>query len=248
MTIILVHGAWGGSWSWRDAARLLRHRGYEVRVPTLTGLAERAHIPPEHVTLSGHIADIAGQMRYEEMTGVLLVGHSYAGMVVTGAADRERERVAGLVYVDAFVPESGEALFDIVSPENRALQEQMAHDFDGGKSVPRPPHAPPPDPKAAASWGAKFTPQPIGTITEPYLSVRGAATMDAAAWPPRHFALCAAYKGSAFQKMAVKVKGKSGWTSSEFDAQHDVVRTHPRDVADRIAGIASSLGFARPYA
>ena len=247
MTIVLVHGAWGGGWCWRDVARLLRHRGYEVYAPTLTGLAEHSHISPEHVHLSSHIEDIAGLLRYEDLTNVLLVGHSYAGMAITGAADRERDRIAGLVYVDAFLPESGQALFDIIAPEGRALQEKMAEEFDGGKSVPRPPHAPPADAARAASWASKFTPQPIGTIREPYVSARGVATMDASAWPPRHYALCAAYKGSAFHGLAAKVKGQPGWTSSEFDAMHDVIRTHPRDVADRLASIAAGLGIARPY-
>ena len=248
MAIVLVHGAWSGSWSWSDAARLLRHRGYEVHAPTLTGLAERSHIAPKHVTLESHIADIAGLLRYEDLSKVLLVGHSYAGMVVTGAADRERERIAGMIYLDAFLPESGQALFDIIAPEGRDLQLKMAAEFDGGQSVPRPPHAPPPDAGLAAKWASMYTPQPIGTIEQPYVSTRGVDTMDGAAWPPRHYALCAAYKGSAFQKLAVKVKGKPGWTGSEFDAQHDIVRTHPREVADRIAGIASGLGIARPYA
>ena len=198
MPIILVHGAWSGGWSWRDAARLLRARGYEVHAPSLTGAAERAHVAPEHVSLSSHIADVAGLMRYEDLSNVLLVGHSYAGMVVTGAADRERARVAGLMYVDAFLPESGQSLWDIAGPEGKAKQQAAAAEYDGGKSVARPPHAPPADPALAARWAAMFTPQPIRTFSEPYVSARGAATMDAAQWPPRHFALCTAYKGSIF--------------------------------------------------
>jgi pimeloyl-ACP methyl ester carboxylesterase len=248
MAIILVHGAWSGGWSWRDAARLLRAKGYDVYAPTLTGLAERSHVPPEQVGLSSHIDEIAGLMRYEDLTDVLLVGHSYAGMVVTGAADRERRRLAGLMYIDAFLPESGQSLWDIAGPEGKAKQQAMAEAYDGGKSVPRPPHAPPPDAGLAAKWAAMFTPQSTRTFSEPYVSVRGAATMDATAWPPRHYALCAAYKGSVFHGLAAKVNGRAGWTSSEFDAQHDVVRTDPQDVADRIEGFAREVGAARLFA
>ena len=76
MPIVLVHGAWSGSWSWRAAADILRARGHDVYAPTLTGLAERSHVAPEHVNLSSHVADIAGLMRYENLENVLIVGHS----------------------------------------------------------------------------------------------------------------------------------------------------------------------------
>ena len=89
MTIVLVHGAWAGAWSWRDTARLLRKKGYDVYAPSMTGIAERAHLDPRTVNLSSHVADIAGLLRYEELENVLIVGHSYGGMVITGAVDRE---------------------------------------------------------------------------------------------------------------------------------------------------------------
>ncbi len=247
MTIVLVHGAWSGGWSWRDAARHLRHKGYEIYAPTLTGLSERAHVRPQNVNLTSHVEDVAGLLRYEDLNDVLLVGHSYGGMVITGAADRERERLAGMVYVDAFLPESGQALWDIVTPDSKAVQQKMADEFDGGLSVPRPPHAPPPK-AIARNWPPAFSPQPVGTTAEPYVSVRGASTMDADRWPPRHYALCTAYKGSIFHSLAATVQGQPGWSYSEFDAQHDVVRTHPALVAERIAGIAERLGIRKPYA
>src|SRR5690606_22977458 len=82
MPIVLVHGAWSGGWSWSEAARILRRRGYEVYNPSLSGLAERDHIHPDDISLSSHISDIAGLMHYENLRNVLLVGHSYGGMVI----------------------------------------------------------------------------------------------------------------------------------------------------------------------
>ena len=123
MPIVLVHGAWSGSWSWRAAADILRTRGFDVYAPTLTGLAERAHVAPEHIGLSSHIADIAGLMRYERLENVLIVGHSYGGMVITGAADREIARVKGMIYVDAFVPENGQCLWDLAGERSKQAQQ-----------------------------------------------------------------------------------------------------------------------------
>ncbi len=83
MTIVLVHGAWGGSWTWKPVAQRLRRGGFEVYAPNLSGVGARSHIPPEVVDLNIHIEDIAALLRFEELSGVLLVGHSYGGMVIT---------------------------------------------------------------------------------------------------------------------------------------------------------------------
>ena len=238
MPILLVHGAWSGSWSWRAAADILRGRGHMVFAPTLTGLAERAHIEPEHINLSSHIADIAGLMRFESLNHVLIVGHSYGGMVITGAADREINRVAGLIYVDAFVPESGQSLWDLAGEKSRLAQQAAANKYDGGKSVPRPTTPGNTAPGAAAQFGDLFTPQPIATLSEPFVSVR--ARQD---WPPRHYVLCKAYKESPFHAIAARVRGAPGWSYGEFDALHDVVRTHPQMVADMISERAKAWGL-----
>src|SRR6185503_1559865 len=110
LTFVLVHGAWGGSWMWQRLAPLLRKAGHDVFTPSLTGIGERAHLASAAVGVSTHIADVLGTLEYERLTGVVLVGHSYAGMVVTGVADRAPKRVSALVYLDAFVPQAGQAL------------------------------------------------------------------------------------------------------------------------------------------
>jgi pimeloyl-ACP methyl ester carboxylesterase len=238
MPIVLVHGAWSGSWSWRACADILRTRGFDVYAPTLTGLAERAHVAPEHVDLSSHVADIAGLMRFENLENVLIVGHSYGGMVITGAADREISRVKAMIYLDAFVPENGQCLWDLSGEKGRQAQIAAAMAHDGGKSVPRPTTPGNTAPGAAQKFGALFTPQPIRTSSEPFISVR-----EKQDWPPRHYVLCKAYDPSPFHAIAARVKNAPGWSYGEFDALHDVVRTHPTMVADMISERAHAWGL-----
>jgi pimeloyl-ACP methyl ester carboxylesterase len=238
MPIVLVHGAWSGGWSWSEAARLLRRRGFEVYNPSLTGLGERSHIHPDNVNLESHIADIAGLMRYENLHNVLLVGHSYGGMVITGAADREIARVAGMIYVDAFVPESGQSLWDCAPPGRRQMQTEMAQAHDGGHSVPRTNPNTAPDQATADYWATLFVPQPIHTFSDPYVSVR-----DVQSWPPRHYFMCTKDPNSTFRAIGPKFQNAPGWGYGEFDAFHDVVRTHPQLVADAIAKVADIWGL-----
>lgn len=240
MPIILVHGAWSGSWSWRAASNILRARGYEVFAPTLTGLAERSHVAPEHVTLASHVADIAGLMHYENLENVLIVGHSYGGMVITGAADRQIARVKGMIYLDAFMPENGESLWDLAGSAAAAAQRALADAYDGGKSVPRPTTAGNTAPAAASQFGPLFTPQPIGTLSEKFIAIHPRRK-----WPPRHYMLCKAYNPSPFHAIADRLRGAPGWTYGEFDALHDVVRTHPKLVADMICERAEAWGVPR---
>src|SRR4051794_39609472 len=110
---VLVHGAWSGGWCYARAAALLRSRGHTVFTPTLTGQGERAHLLSGAVNLSMHIADVLGVFHYERLNNIVLAGHSYGGMVITGVADRLPEKITALGYLDAFVPKDGQSLFDI---------------------------------------------------------------------------------------------------------------------------------------
>jgi len=228
--IVLVHGAWSGSWSWNGVAPLLRAAGHEVHAPTLTGLAERSHISPAQVNLSSHISDIAGLLRWNALRDVIIVGHSYGGMVITGAADREIARIRGMIYIDAFVPANGQSVWDLSGPERAAAQRAAAQAHDGGFSVPRgraPANSSPAD---APRFDPLFTAHPITCFSEPYVATR----TNPEAWPPRHYALCTAYNPSPFHAIAARVSQDPSWSSSAFDALHDVVRTHPADVTQRI--------------
>ena len=111
-TFVLVHGSWHGGWCWRKLVPLLRAAGHEVYTPTLTGLGERSHLIHPMIDLTTHIQDIVAVLEYEDLHDVILVGHSYAGMVIAGVAARVESRLAQLVYLDAFMPEDGKALKD----------------------------------------------------------------------------------------------------------------------------------------
>ncbi len=115
-TFVLVHGAWVGSPIWRPIARSLRDAGHDVLAPTLTGLGERRHLLRPGIDLDTHVQDVRELISYEDLSGIVLVGHSYGGMVVSGVADAMPERIASLVYLDAFIPEDGRCLFDLLPP------------------------------------------------------------------------------------------------------------------------------------
>ena len=115
-TYVLVHGGGHGGWCYQPLARLLRSAGHEVYTPTLTGLGERAHLLSEDVDLDMHIRDVVAVLQFEDLHAVILVGHSYGGMVITGVADRASDRIGRLVYLDAATPADGQSLVDVAGP------------------------------------------------------------------------------------------------------------------------------------
>lgn len=124
---VLVHGAWHGGWCWKKVKTILENQGFSVYTPTLTGLGERSHLLNEEIGLDTHIQDIVSVLEYEDLKNVVLVGHSYGGMVITGVAGRSAKRISHLVYLDAFLPENGKALKDYLpgnNSENNQPQEK----------------------------------------------------------------------------------------------------------------------------
>src|SRR5205809_1977177 len=112
-TFLICHGAWSAGWAWKKMRPLLRARGHEVFTPTYTGLGERADQAAATIDLQTHIRDILAVLHYEDLRDVVLVGHSYGGMVATGVADRATDRIRQLIYVDAFVPRNAQSLNDL---------------------------------------------------------------------------------------------------------------------------------------
>jgi pimeloyl-ACP methyl ester carboxylesterase len=127
-TFVLVHGAWHGGWCWNRVSRSLNATGSNVYTPTLTGLGERAHLASRETDLETHIADVLGVLEMEDLTDIVLVGHSYSGIVATAVADRAAGRIAQLVYLDGVVPHDGQCLFNCVSPQAKAFFEEQAGD------------------------------------------------------------------------------------------------------------------------
>jgi pimeloyl-ACP methyl ester carboxylesterase len=137
-TFVLVHGAWHGGWCWERVTRLLAAAGATVYAPTLTGLGERAHLASRDVTLETHIGDIVGVLESELLTDAVLVGHSYAGMVVTAVADRVPHRLSRLVYLDAVVPKNDQCLFDCAGVKFRERIEEQVRTQGEGWKIPFP--------------------------------------------------------------------------------------------------------------
>ncbi len=135
-TFVLVHGAWHGGWCWKKVVPLLRKAGHEVFTPTLTGLGERRHLLTPDVDLTTHVRDILGVLEYEDLQGVILVGHSSGGMVISGVAEQAGTRVAHLVYLDAFLPEEGKALRDYLSMDLAAMLDEVVRMHGDGWRQP----------------------------------------------------------------------------------------------------------------
>ncbi len=138
-TFVLVHGAFHGGWCWKRVADVLRSRGHHVTTPTQTGLGERSHLLSESITLSVFIDDIVNHLTWEDLTSVVLVGHSFGGITITGVADAVPERIAKLIYLDGAILENGEALFDLFPKEIVEVRIQAAKETSGGLAMPAPP-------------------------------------------------------------------------------------------------------------
>ena len=135
---VLVHGAWHGGWCWVRVADRLRAAGHCVFTPTLTGLGDRAHLLSADVGLDTFIEDVVATLETEKLADAILVGHSFGGAPITGAADRVPERIGHLVYLDAMLPQDGRSVFDLVAPELAAERRRQAQATSGGLALPPP--------------------------------------------------------------------------------------------------------------
>jgi pimeloyl-ACP methyl ester carboxylesterase len=166
MTYVLVHGGWQGGWSYRRVARLLRKAGHEVYTPTLTGLGERSHLAHTRINLDTHIADVANTILWEDLSDIILVGHSYGGMVITGVADQVPERIKALVYLDALVPHNGATLFTL-RPEY--IDDFVRQGAAGGGFLVAPRIASAFDTALPEDWAwmdSKTTPHPLACFVQ----------------------------------------------------------------------------------
>jgi len=158
-TIVFVHGAWAGGWHYTKVQPLLEEAGHTVYRPTMTGLGERVHLARPDVGLSTHIEDIVKVLEFEDLEEVVLVGHSYGGMVIAGVAERVPERIAKLVFFDAILPENGESFASLFGDAIDSMATAGGDGTEAWQLVPRwveEGELPPVD-----------VPQPILTFTEP---------------------------------------------------------------------------------
>jgi pimeloyl-ACP methyl ester carboxylesterase len=232
-TFVVCHGAWSAGWAWKKVRPMLRAAGHDVFTPTYTGLGERAHHVSRSTDLETHIADVIAVLECEDLRNVVLLGHSYGGMVATGVADRAADRIAKLIYLDAFVPDDGQALFDMLPPEERARRQQAAGAEGDGWLLP--PNPPPADTSPAdVAW---ITPrrrwQPIATFNQP-LALRNGPT-----GLPRTYIYCTRLgPGDTFGQFARRFRADPAWSFHEIDASHSPNVTAPEALSrllDRIA-------------
>jgi pimeloyl-ACP methyl ester carboxylesterase len=174
-TYVLVGGGWLGGWCWQPVARRLRDSGHDAYPVTLTGLGERVHLASPDVDLETHITDVVKLVEFEDLHDIILLGHSYGGVVVTGVADRIPGRISQLVYLDTGPLPEGTALIEAFPPEARTYIERQVEESGDGWRFPMPP------PEELASMGSleglnddhlrllrsRATPQPWGTYTQP---------------------------------------------------------------------------------
>lgn len=217
---VLVHGAWRGSWCWKRVRRMLAQQGHEVFTPTLTGLADRSHLLSEQVDLRTHTLDVLNLVQWEELDDFVLCGHSYAGMVVSGVADRIPERIRALVFLDAFVPADGECLADFAPVSGGEL-------IDGWKCPPISAAAFG-DNAADQSWiDRQCTPQAVGCFRQPAELRGGISRIKRIAYV---YASGWAGGESPFKRFRDLARGR-GWQCSDLDCGHDVMLDRPEEVA-----------------
>jgi pimeloyl-ACP methyl ester carboxylesterase len=231
-TFVLVHGAWHGGWSWVRVADRLRARGHVVFAPTLTGLGERAHLLRPGIDLSLHIADVVGVIKYERLNDVVLDGHSYGGCVISGIAEAMPDAIASIVFLDAFIPDNGDATVDLVPP---AVQEVIRAALErGDTTVPVRDAATFKVNEKDRAWvDALATPQPIGTMIEK-IKLSGARERIA----KKTYIRASGYPNVSFEKAHARAKADRTWRTYEVPCGHDVMIDDPDRLTEILLEVA----------
>jgi pimeloyl-ACP methyl ester carboxylesterase len=217
---VLVHGGFYGGWGWAQVARSLRAAGHEVYTPTLTGLGERAHLATPETGLDTHIRDIVGVLECEDLRQVILVGHSYGSMVITGVAERVPDRLSRLVYVDTVIPKNGESWSDLLGPEVvQSLLDLTNNKGDGWRTplITNPP---------------RWQPHPLKTTTD-HLEVKNPLAVPI----PRAYIHCTARQNEGplgpfwprIDRAAEEAK-QEGWWYRSLPTGHGAMLTMPKEI------------------
>jgi len=228
-TFVLVHGTSCGGWVWQKLAPLLRAGGHEVYTPTLTGLSDRNHLLNSNINLSTHITDVVNLLFYEDLSNVILVGNSYAGMVITGVATKIPERLKLLVYLDAYIPDDGQSEADLLPAAMLAARQTDAAKHRGLTQPPPPELFGVTDPQLVDWIKTRMTQHPLATYMEPVPAgnARSAAI-------PRIFVHCNGNPSTTpdlFSPFTDKARAM-GWQVNELAAGHLAMLTAPREVAE----------------
>jgi pimeloyl-ACP methyl ester carboxylesterase len=237
-TYVLVHGGAHGGWCYDKVARLLRAAGHEVHAPTLTGVGERAHLVSPDVDLDLHIEDVVALLHYQDLRDVILVGHSYGGMVITGVADRAHDRIGKLVYLDAANPRDGQSLAELAGPMMNPARE-MGRVVDGVELILWPIGIDSgrfygvEDPADLEWMAERLTPHPWKCIEQP-LQLEHESELWAI---PQFHIVCTSTLKTRDRELMDKARTEGRlW---DIDTGHDLMITEPEQVTDALLEISA---------
>ena len=232
---LLIHGAWHGGWVWNEISEILRYQRYSVSTPTLTGLGEKKHLLSSKITIETFIEDVVNHIIFENLNNIILVGHSFAGSVISGVADRLKDRIQKLIYFDAMILIDGQKPFDITPKETVEQRIELAKKFGNNISIPAP---------SADAFGVfdikksllleeKLTPHPLSAFQSKLILKN-----EVGNGIPLSYIFCTkpVYKSLESSREVVR---KMKWPIFELNAGHDAMLTHPKETLNLLMRICN---------
>ena len=232
---LLIHGAWHGGWVWNEISEILRYQRYSVSTPTLTGLGEKKHLLSSKITIETFIEDVVNHIIFENLNNIILVGHSFAGSVISGVADRLKDRIQKLIYFDAMILIDGQKPFDITPKETVEQRIELAKKFGNNISIPAP---------SADAFGVfdikksllleeKLTPHPLSAFQSKLILKN-----EVGNGIPLSYIFCTkpVYKSLESSREVVH---KMKWPIFELNAGHDAMLTHPKETLNLLMKICN---------
>ena len=232
---LLIHGAWHGGWGWNEISEILSYQGYSVSTPTLTGLGEKKHLLSSKITIDTFIEDVVNHIIFENLNNIILVGHSFAGSVISGVADRLKDRIQKLIYFDAMILIDGQKPFDITPKEIVEQRMELAKKFGNNISIPAP---------SADAFGVfdikksllleeKLTPHPLSAFQSKLILKN-----EVGNGIPLSYIFCTkpVYKSLESSREVVR---KMKWPIFELNAGHDAMLTHPKETLNLLMKICN---------
>ena len=232
---LLIHGAWHGGWVWNEVSEILNYQGYSVSTPTLTGLGEKKHLLSSKITIDTFIEDVVNHIIFENLNNIILVGHSFAGSVISGVADKLKDRIQKLIYFDAMILIDGQKPFDITPKETVDQRIELAKKFGNKISIPAP---------SADAFGVfdvkksllleeKLTPHPLSAFQSKLILKN-----EVGNGIPLSYIFCTkpVYKSLESSREVVR---KMKWPIFELNAGHDAMLTHPKETLNLLMKICN---------
>ena len=231
-TFVLVHGAWHGGWCWRRVSDLLERKGHKVFAPTMTGLGERSHLIGGKIDLATHVTDIVNVIKWENLNDIVLVGHSYGGVIISGVAEQMRDAIGSIVFLDAFVPANGDAL---AAKASQPVREAIAGLVEKGETAMKPVPAAVfrVNEKDRAWVDAMCTPHPVATFTDK-ITLTGARERIA----KKAYIRAKGYPSVPFDGFHDALKTNSAWRVYDVPSGHDVMVDMPDRLTELLLEVA----------